>query len=136
MAHSFEELMQIVGDFDEVLTARARDQHSVFFEVRTNEGRSQVVMAQLVQTEDEEVVHMMAEIGVADPAHYEEMLTHNLQLRYGRIAIVVTDKIKTFALVYAYPFAELDAMEFARAFGEVAFMADSIERDLYQHDKS
>lgn len=132
----FREFVQAVAASDEVVELRSRGGRSFFFEVRTGEGRSQVVMAHLVESDGEEVVHMMSEIGPADPDLYGDLLRRNLQFRYVRGTLVEQGNEANFALVYAYPFAELSVVEFARAFGELVFMADGIERDFYGTDRS
>lgn len=135
-AKRFEAFMKTVAAFEEVVTTRTSDQARFFFEVRTGQGRSQVVMAQCSEAEDGELlVHMMTEIGPAQESLYAAMLARNLELRYGRIAEVAGAEGRSFALVYAYPLAELEEAEFARAFGEVAFVADAIERACYGKDR-
>lgn len=138
MSSRFRKIVDSITGFDEVIAARwGEDETSVFLEVRTGDGRSQVVMAQLVEGEDDvQVVHIMSEIGEARPDLYEEMLLRNLHLRYARIALVDGPAERTFALVFAQPFEEMDEVGFTRAFGEVAFMADGIERETYGEDRT
>ena len=136
MSDRFAEIVRSIAETDDVIAFHERKEGGVFFEVSCGEGRSQVVMAKLVEADDEVMVHMMSEIGPADPALYEEMLVRNLGLVYTRLALIENEGARNFALVYAYPFEELELVEFARAFGEMAFMADGIERDLYGVDQS
>jgi hypothetical protein len=138
MSSRFRKIVDSIAEFDEVIAARWReDDASVFLEVRTGDGRSQVVMIQLVESDEEPpVVHIMSEIGSARESLYEEMLLRNLHLRYARIALVEGATDRSFALVFAQPFAELDEVGFTRAFGEVTFMADGIERESYGEDRT
>ena len=138
MSSRFRKIVESIAEFEEVIAARWReDDTSVFLEVRTEHGRSQVVMIQLVEGADEEaVVHIMSEIGPARADLYETMLLRNLHLRYGRIALVEGQVERSFALVFAQPFADLDEIGFTRAFGEVVFMADGIERETYGEDRT
>lgn len=138
MSSRFRKIVDSISEFDEVIAARWReDDASVFLEVRTGDGRSQVVMIQLVDGGQEEpVVHIMSEIGPAREALYEQMLLRNLHLRYARIALVEGPVERSFALVFAQPFADLDEVGFTRAFGEVVFMADGIERETYGEDRT
>ncbi|MEL6179880.1 MAG: type III secretion system chaperone [Myxococcota bacterium] len=136
MSQRFLSIMRKIAETDAVLGYYKKDDSSVFFEVRTGDGRSQVVMANLSEGNDnEKVVHMMSEVGPADPALYEDMLMRNLNLRYSRIAVLDANGEKTFALVYSYPLEELEPVELARAFGEIAFMADGIERECFAVDR-
>jgi hypothetical protein len=131
MTSGFEALVRAVASFEEVAEVRARGEDGYFLEVNTGGGRRQVVMIQRLREEGgEEVLHMMAEIGLAEPSRYEEMLAYNLQLRYGRVALIDDGGLKSFALVYAGALEELDEGGFARAFGEVAFVSDQIARGL------
>ena len=135
MSDRFLSIMRKIAETDAVIGVHHKDNDSVFFEVRTGEGRSQVLMANFSVTEDgEEVVQMMSEIGPATEDLYEEMLLRNLNLRYSRVAIVDSGGEKTFALVYCYPFEELEPVELAKAFGEIAFMADGMERECFNVD--
>lgn len=129
----FSSIVRQIADTDEVISFHERNDRCVFFEVRTEQGRSQVVMAQLIDAGGGvQMVHMMSEIGPADPSLYEAMLVRNLSFCYARLALVEGDGGGyNFAVVYAYPLSELEVVEFARAFGEVAYMADGIERELY-----
>ena len=131
MPVSFAEVVESIADTDDVVSFERSAEGGVFFEVRCGKGRSQVVMAKLVDEEVDPMIHMMSEIGPADPALFEEMLLRNLGLVYTRIALVGDPRARRFALVYAYPIRLLEVVEFARAFGEMAFMADAIERDIY-----
>ena len=131
MAVSFTEVVESIAETQDVISFDRRADGGAFFEVRCGKGRSQVVMAKLVENQSEAMVHMMSEIGPADPDLYEEMLLRNLGLVYTRLALVGDESSRHFALVYAYPIDLLEVVEFARAFGEMAFMADAIERDLY-----
>ena len=136
MSQKFLNIMHKLTKTDAVISFHQKDEHSVFFEVSTGQGRSQVVMANVSKSSDgEDVVHMMSEVGPAHPSLYEEMLTRNLNLRYARIAILNANEDKTFALVYAYPLNELEPVELAKAFGEIAFMADGLERDIFAVDQ-
>ncbi len=138
MSSRFRKIVDSIAEFDEVIAARWReDDASVFLEVRTGDGRSQVVMIQLIASQDEPpVVHIMSEIGPARESLYEEMLLRNLHLRYARIALVDGPGDRSFAVVFAQPFADLDEVAFTRAFGEVAFMADGIERETFGEDRT
>lgn len=136
MSERFMEIMHRIAGTEAVIGVHKKKNDSVFFEVRTGEGRSQVVMASLLKSEDGEVVvHMMSEIGPSDPSLYELMLRRNLNLRYSRIAILDNEGDRSFALVYSYPFDELEPVELAKAFGEMAFMADAIERECFAVDQ-
>ena len=136
MSQRFLNIMTKITKTDAVISFHKKDQNSVFFEVSTGKGRSQVVMANLSTTnEGEEIIHMMSEIGPARTDLYEEMLSRNLNLRYSRIAILNASGDKTFALIYSYPLMELEPVELAKAFGEIAFMADGIERDCFDIDR-
>jgi len=135
MTQQFLTIMRSIAETDAVIGVRHKGENSVFFEVRTGDGRSQVLMASLSVTDDgEQIVHMMSEIGPASADLYERMLLHNLQLRYSKTSIVDHDGDKVFALVYSYPFAELEPVELAKAFGEIAFMADLIEKECFEVD--
>jgi hypothetical protein len=135
MSERFLTIMRKIAETDAVIAVQQKDSDSVFFEVRTGEGRSQVLLANLTVTDEgEEIVHMMSEIGPAVEEFYEAMLLRNLNLRYSRIAIVDSDADRTFALVYSYPFDELEPVELAKAFGEIAFMADGLEREYFKVD--
>jgi hypothetical protein len=136
MSERFLTIMRKIAETDAVIAVHQKDGNSVFFEVRTGDGRSQVLMANLTVTDEgEEVVHMMSEIGPAVEEFYEDMLLRNLNLRYSRIAILDSDADRTFAIVYSYPFDELEPVELAKAFGEIAFMADGLEREYFHVDK-
>lgn len=136
MSQRFLNIMRKISETDAVLGVHQKDDQSVFFEVRTLDGRSQVVMVTLTANDEgDAIVNMMSEIGPADPDLYEDMLVRNLNLRYSKIALVDAGGEKAFAIVYSYPLAELDAVELARAFGEIAFMADRIEQECFQIDR-
>ena len=129
MSSQFQNIVETVLDFEEIIAQRwADDGGSVFIEVRTGGGRSQIVMVRLIQEEGEEIVHVLAEIGPADPSEYASMLRRNLQLRHGRIALVDDDNASQFAVVYAGPLTETDDMKFTQVFAEAVFTADAIGR--------
>lgn len=135
MAERFLNIMRKIAETDAVVGVQHKGDNTVFFEIRTGDGRSQVLMVSLLMTEDgEEIVHMISEIGPATADLYEEMLLRNLHLRYARTSIIDHDGDKVFALVYSYPFSELEPVELAKAFGEIAFMADTIEKDCFAVD--
>ncbi len=132
MPERFAQMVREIAQTELVVGYHEREGGGVFFEVGCGQGRSQVVMAQLVdEGQGNLMVHMMSEIGPVEPGLCEAMLVRNLGFCYGRVAIVDSGGDRRFAVVYTYPLAELDALEFVRAFGEVAFMADGIERDVY-----
>lgn len=131
----FAQMMGEIGESDAVLSFQmSPDKRSAFFEVATGQGRSQVVMSQLAQEPSEEgstwMLHMLSEVCVAEPSMYEWALVRNLSLRYGRIALVESDGFKNLALVFAQPFEALDAVTFAWAFGELAYMPDGMREAL------
>ena len=117
MSRRFQTIMRKIAETDAVLGVHLEEDGRVFFDVQTEDERSQVLWAKLSVTEDgEEIVHMMSEIGPAEPRFFEEMLKRNLQLRYSRVAIVESQGEARFAIVYSYPFAELETVELAKAF--------------------
>ncbi len=133
MGVGFQQLIEAIASFEEVADVRTRGEESAFFEVGTGDGRSQIVMAQVIQEEGDTVVHMMSEVGLAQEDLYEQMLLRNLGLRHSRIALVQGEQgtEKIFALVYTYPLRALTLEAFVKAFGEVVFVADAMQRALY-----
>ena len=129
MSSQFQNIVETVLAFEEVIAQRwADDGGSVFVEVRTGGGRSQIVMVRLIQEEGEEILHVLAEIGPADPSEYAAMLRHNLQLRHSRIALVDDEDASHFAVVYAGPLRDTDDVRFTQVFAEAVFTADAIGR--------
>lgn len=123
----FVVLQTMIGE-DWVVSAKPDENGNVMMDIKTLEGRSQVVV---VNPGDEHVV-VFSQIGPApdDASVLKRILEDNITGCYSRLCII-NDVL---CQVYKYELSELEPLELAKAIIEVAGLADTREQKYFGVD--
>ncbi len=93
-------------------------------------ARTHTVQFALVEQDDDAVVMIISWIGPASPARHGVALRANASFSYGRIALIESDGVEKYAVVYYHRLSELIPEELMNAAREVAVRSDSFSQLL------